>query len=134
MLYLLRYLKEFTFCTYFDALKVLIPTGLGKRTDVSYKLNDICDNIIPLSQREEKILELCKKKKGNILASAFEEKFADSGILLDSLTEKGYLVSEPIVIADFLFLRVLGFFYFVGYVAVEEAVVVQEVGANLCTG
>ena len=98
MLYLLRYLKEFTFCTYFDALKVLIPTGLGKRTDVSYKLNDICDNIIPLSQREEKILELCKKKKGNILASAFEEKFADSGILLDSLTEKGYLVSEPIVI------------------------------------
>ncbi len=99
MLYLLKWLKEFTFCTYFDALKVLIPTGLGKRTDVSYKINnDIDENISKLNERELAIYNLCKKKKTNFFAGAFEEKFADSSILLDSLTEKGYLISEPIVI------------------------------------
>lgn len=37
-LMLLRYLKEHTFCTWFDALKLLIPAGIGVVYKTTYKL------------------------------------------------------------------------------------------------
>ncbi len=39
MLELIYYLKENTFCTYFDALKAIIPTGMGISFDEKYKVN-----------------------------------------------------------------------------------------------
>lgn len=49
MLELAQYLKEHTFCTYFDALKLMLPAGINLRIVASYK---IAENI-GLEQIEE---------------------------------------------------------------------------------
>lgn len=40
MLKLAEWMKKRTFCTYFDALRVLLPTGISLKVDISYSLKD----------------------------------------------------------------------------------------------
>lgn len=40
MLRLAEWMKMRTFCTYFDALRVLLPTGISLKVDISYSLKD----------------------------------------------------------------------------------------------
>ena len=60
---LLRYLKLSTFCTWFDALRLLIPAGMGVKPKISYKLGDSQPRIF--DQKSIEILNyLSKRKKG----------------------------------------------------------------------
>lgn len=96
-LMLLRWLKEYTFCTWFDALHVLIPTGLGKRLDVGYTVTG--ENPAELlTEREKALLDYCSKRKKTQTAAMLEEKYPDSGILLESLTAKGAMREEQLVV------------------------------------
>lgn len=59
---LLRYLKEFTFCTWFDGVKTLIPTGLGMQQEIVYTLrNPVQRSVTP---EEKRILTFVNTRRG----------------------------------------------------------------------
>lgn len=61
---LLEYLKENTFCTYFEALKVLLPPGLGVTALVAYQLNKAADHdAVKLSTVQRQIVEYLRTKR-----------------------------------------------------------------------
>ncbi|MEG0943638.1 MAG: primosomal protein N' [Angelakisella sp.] len=97
LLLLLRWLKENTFCTWFDALRVLLPAGLGQRLDVGYTLT--CETPLqPLTEREAAVLSYFKGKKKPVTATQLENSYPDSGTLLAALAEKGALQEEQLVL------------------------------------
>ncbi|MCL2033334.1 MAG: primosomal protein N' [Oscillospiraceae bacterium] len=49
MLFLLRFIRETMFCTWFDALKLLIPAGLGIHYKVLYSRGDLSVTVPPRS-------------------------------------------------------------------------------------
>ncbi len=70
MLDIAFWLKERTFCTVYEAVKAMLPSGINYKTVVSYSLNDEADvdrNF--LSDDERKVLDYFKEKK-----RAFVEK------------------------------------------------------------
>lgn len=83
---LLEWLKENTFCTYFDALSVLLPAGMKLRICESY---EPCSPLpdVPLDTAEEELLHLIQKAKTPAARSRCTD-FAPE-ILLNSLLSKG---------------------------------------------
>ena len=64
MLKLAKFLKNRTFCTYFDALRVLLPAGISLKTIISYGFNENNKNYNKLSQDEIKIIEYLRNNEG----------------------------------------------------------------------
>ncbi len=64
MVSLALWLKERTFCTVYDAVKAMLPTGINYKTTVSYSFNleSVYDEN-ELTEEEIKIIELLKSKK-----------------------------------------------------------------------
>ncbi len=65
MLEMVSYLKRTTLCTYFDALKTIIPSGLGVNILQKYKLtgNEITDTLDTEEQALADFLVLAKSQK-----------------------------------------------------------------------
>lgn len=97
MLTLLRWLKEATFCTWFDALRAALPAGLGQRLNTCYTATGSEPNR-PLSAREQSLLALLQKKRKPAAASALEQSFPDAAMLLESLCEAGAATAEQLVL------------------------------------
>ena len=93
MMDMLYWLKENTFCTFFDALKTIVPSGMNIRINEKYSLaKDIVDN--NLSVEEENILSLLRRTK---IKSEFDnilEGFntPDKKKIVNSLVEKGIIL------------------------------------------
>ena len=91
-LLLANYLKQTTFCTYFDALRVLLPLGISLKLEVSYKLSSspFCN----LTDDEEVIVKFLQTKNDFIsrekLLNLIGHK-RDSQ-LLENMFKKGILL------------------------------------------
>lgn len=59
---LCEYLKETTFCTYYDAVKVMLPTGLGYKMVDYYSANTEFSALELLSPQEKEVYDLLYKK------------------------------------------------------------------------
>lgn len=97
LLLVLGWLKENTFCTWFDALRVLLPAGLGQRLDMGYTLKNETTQQ-PLTEREAAVLSHFTGRKKAVTAAQLEADYPDSGTLLASLTTKGYLAEQQLVL------------------------------------
>lgn len=75
-LFLLRYLKSHTFCGWFDALRALIPAGLGVRGKMMVSLGKPDGQ--PLTPRQEHILDAVRRTKGSISQSLLLTKTGSS--------------------------------------------------------
>jgi len=64
MLKVAFWLKDRTFCTVYEAVKAMLPSGINYKTVVSYSLNDEAevDNLL-LTDDEKKVLEFFSEKK-----------------------------------------------------------------------
>lgn len=58
------FLKKYSFCTYFDAIKVVIPSGMGFKLGTKFEIVNSVSSAISLSETAENILSYIKSKKG----------------------------------------------------------------------
>ncbi len=98
MLCIIKWLKEHTFCTYFDAVKTLIPFGLNLKIVSTLKL---CDNISPsklanLSYDANLVVEALRKKGGSMEKSAIERRlgFTEDAPCFSELLRKGVVLCD----------------------------------------
>lgn len=98
MLSLVKYLKENTFCTLFEAAKAMLPTGIGLQYVVSFMVDESVpvSVIEKLSTEEKEVYDFLKggckfQKKEKILSSL---GFTADSLVLERLVKKGVLVSN----------------------------------------
>ncbi len=94
MLKLCGYLKETTFCTYYDAVRTMLPPGLSIKAEEKYALSEKY-SAEGLSDSENALLTqllLSGKKEFSALLSQPENKKA-----VDGLTEKGILIKTELI-------------------------------------
>ena len=67
MLQILRFLKEQTFCTYFEALRVLLPAGVGVNMERTYQLSvPLPADPQGLPEEERRLVEFFRRKSGPV--------------------------------------------------------------------
>lgn len=89
MMELIDWLKDNTFCTYYDAVKTMIPSGMNINIREHYSLTGKTVET-ELSEKERKVLEHMKKSSDtDVLAE--EVKVAGNGLVLESLIAKGFI-------------------------------------------
>ena len=81
-LFLLRWLRENTFCTWFDALSVLIPAGYGLRGLTGWSLVRGVPLPEDLSPTEQQVLSALKPRRKAVAAAELAEAL---GLTLDAL-------------------------------------------------
>ena len=81
-LFLLRWLRENTFCTWFDALSVLIPAGYGLRGLIGWSLVRGVPLPEDLSPTEQQVLSALKPRRKAVAAAELSEAL---GLTLDAL-------------------------------------------------
>lgn len=93
MLSLVLWLKEHTFCTYFDAIHSVLPTGLNVKLVTEYSIKD--ENFSLLSGDEKRIAEYIFAYP-NVTAEKISKQFGlvNAEDVLQSLFKKGYLYKD----------------------------------------
>lgn len=91
MLKLAVYMRETVFCTYYDAVSVMLPAGLGYKTVNFYSANGEFTAFSLLSEDEKAIFEYLTQK-GETEEAQLKARFGASSELLESLCEKEALV------------------------------------------
>ena len=102
MLKLAHFIKDKTFCTMFDALKVLLPTGMNLKIVSSYSVkNDITEEeILLLNETEKQITMFLLKSMASVTKKRIIEIMGldENNKLLDELCSKNILIrSDEIV-------------------------------------
>lgn len=97
LLSLLRWLRENTFCTWFDAIRVLLPAGLGQRLDLGYTLTGLTP-LPPLTDRQEAVLSFLRRRRKPATASSLAADFPDAGAILEQLATLGVAATEQLVL------------------------------------
>lgn len=92
MLYLVSWLKENTFCTYFDAVRTVLPTGMSLNINEQYRFAEQFPQVT-LTHDEDELITFLKTAKS---AKEFNFYLDSSGNpkkkkTIDSLVEKGIL-------------------------------------------
>ena len=97
LLRLVSFLKETTFCSYFDAVKAILPGGIGYRMRYDYGLSPLWGREKePLREDEQMLVNYLENKSGMVP----EEKLlgllglSASSPLLGEMLQKGILVRE----------------------------------------
>ncbi len=91
MLKLAEYMRETVFCTYYDAVGVMIPAGLGFKTVNFYSANVEFSSLSLLNEDEKTIFEYLSHK-GETEEAHLKTRFGVNTELLDSLCEKEALI------------------------------------------
>lgn len=97
LLELLRWLRDNTFCTWFDAVRVLLPAGLGQRLDTGYTPTG-AQPVRALTQREEAVLSHFERRKKPLTPAALEHEYPDIGSILAGLEQAGVIAGEQMVL------------------------------------
>ncbi len=96
MIELARWIKDRTFCTFYEAAKAMLPSGINNRMVVSYAVNPECENSDNLDGVEKEIFDYLKNRgtfvKGENIFKTLSVKYDLS--VAESLVKKGYLVSS----------------------------------------
>ena len=98
-LFLLRWLRENTFCTWFDALSVLIPAGYGLRGLTGWSLVRGIPQPEDLSLVGQQILAVLRPRRKPLPAAELAETLglALSALPLEQLEKRGLLQQEEVV-------------------------------------
>ncbi|MGN1481196.1 replication restart helicase PriA [Porcipelethomonas sp.] len=92
MLELIKWLKDNTFCTYYDAVKTMLPSGMNINIKEHYTLND--NAALPeLSAEEKKTLEFLRSSPDTD-SLAEKIKASGKGLVLESLIARGLVKYE----------------------------------------
>ncbi len=95
MLKLVFWLKDRTFCTYFDAFRCVLPTGVNLKLSTYYGADPTFEQnseILPSDEKEIylALLKTCKFVEKSKLLDAFG--FKSDSVILDKLYKKGALI------------------------------------------
>ena len=98
-LFLLRWLRENTFCTWFDALSVLIPAGYGLRGLIGWSLVRGVPLPEDLSPTEQQVLSALKPRRKTVAAAELSEALGLplAALPLERLEALGLLRREEVV-------------------------------------
>ncbi|MBQ4154703.1 MAG: primosomal protein N' [Clostridia bacterium] len=92
MLLMVKWLKEHTFCTYFDAVKTLLPFGLNLKivSSVALNANASAESIASLSQDAGRAVAFLRKKGGSCEKSVLLKNMglSEESAVLSELIEK----------------------------------------------
>lgn len=95
MLQLCVYMREHTFCTYFDAVSTVLPTGMGLKMLIKYfAVPDVCDKVLATLSDDQKFIYdyLSAQKDGleqkKLLGTL---KISADSDILDKMLKKGVL-------------------------------------------
>ncbi len=93
MLKLVEWLRERTFCTYFEAAKAVLPSGMCHRTLTTYMAAPDAD-ISGCDDREKQIYSFLSSQKGYVEGEKLLKKlgFSPELSLLEDMAKKGLLV------------------------------------------
>ena len=98
MIELAKRIKDRTFCTYYEAVKVMLPFGINNRIVVSYAINPECDALKAekLEGTEKEIFNFIKSrgcfvKSDNIFKSL---SLKSDLSVTESMVKKGFLLSD----------------------------------------
>ncbi|MBR2283139.1 MAG: primosomal protein N' [Ruminococcus sp.] len=100
LLSLAVYLREQTFCTYFDAVKAMLPPGMGVRTKEKFTLQNIAEPEKyaggSVSEEAMQLYESLRYSEGSReLTELISNYIVDNGrLLVDELCEAGLIVSN----------------------------------------
>ena len=95
MLELVSWIREHTFCTWYDAVKLVLPAGINMRIVASYCMVEGVDlnSITDVTDEELTILQIIYKSRGTVEKSRLLEVcgLSEDSKLPDRLVEKGLL-------------------------------------------
>lgn len=94
LLSLCEYMREQTFCTYFDAIHAILPSGINTRLTQGYRVSEkLPEN--PLTGEEQAIYGFCRKNGEFISRDKLLRRFdLTDDCLLEKLCEDGLLIRE----------------------------------------
>ncbi|MGN0606404.1 MAG: primosomal protein N' [Oscillospiraceae bacterium] len=94
MMNLVYWMKEHTFCTYFDAVRTFLPAGMSIKIQEKYKLAEDFPEL-PLSKEEENILSFLKNAASRREFDSIVEdgNDAEKKNAVESLIRKGFIIS-----------------------------------------
>ena len=94
MLSLVVWLKEHTFCTYFDAIHAVLPTGLGVKFVTEYSIKN--SDFSALSGDALKVAEHIASVNGSVTAEKIAKAFGiiNAEDVLSALCKDGYLYKD----------------------------------------
>lgn len=87
---LASWLKETTFCTYYDAVRTMLPSGLTLRAEEKYTLSENYDGTA-LTDEEKRIISMGKKECIRALHLPENKKLAEA------MAEKGVLIRNELI-------------------------------------
>lgn len=96
MLKLAIFIKEHYFCTYYDAVKAMLPAGINYKITSLYSINkDKCVDSLKLSIEEQRVVDFLSKarlpvKKDNLLNTF---GYSDT-LIIDKLVKDGVVIKE----------------------------------------
>ena len=93
LLSLCSYMKESVFCTYYDAVSVMLPAGLSYKLVNYYSPNTEFSAVGLLSDDEKQVVNYLETK-GEISEEALKNEFGISVDLLDGLCEKEAVIKS----------------------------------------
>ena len=93
MLGLCEYMKESVFCTYFDAVRSMLPTGLGLKLINYYSANEEFASSGILSETEKQIYDFLKSS-GEKSEDAIVKDFGVDAEILKAMAENGALIKN----------------------------------------
>ena len=93
---LIFWLRENTFCTYFDAFRSAVPSGFSLKFSCKYKPANIAVDESELSEEELKVLMFMRQAASQKEIDEFLDLSATPKLrhILDSLIDKGYVEEE----------------------------------------
>ncbi len=97
MIKLCLYMKERFFCTYFDAVHTILPTGLNYRLEEFYAINEEFCTVNALDGDEKAVFDFIRENE-SVSGKKIKSDFENAKEILLSLKEKGAVsvCSEPI--------------------------------------
>ena len=97
MLKLALWLKDKTYCTYFDAIRILLPTGVSLKMQIRYS---ICDNVVDAKPEEKVIVDYLSGKEDGVERDKLLKALGlplDSQIL-ENMHRKGVLERNDVAV------------------------------------
>ncbi len=95
MIKMCEWLQNNVFCTYFDAIHAMLPTGLNYRLTDYYSVNDEFAVPSVLESDEREVYEFLLSN-GETSLKKLEKKFENAACLLSSLTDKQALIRNSV--------------------------------------
>lgn len=97
MLEMASYLHDHTFCTYFDAVKTMLPPAMGIKADEKFRLNGDFSDYSALSERAAEFLETLGSIPKSDVTDTIMKNIAENGRhITDELLDCGAVLSDNI--------------------------------------